>query len=717
MTARPTAALFRSSMAGHGSTEFFGGVPLHLRPFVRIGAVLLIALTATFCMAAPAHAQGGNAAHIRGALLVENGKVAPGGGDTLALSFEPDAGWHGYWSNPGDAGFGIDLKWTLPKGVTLDEAQFPVPQTLTIAGLMNHVYEGPHALLFDLNLDKSVAPGTRLPIALDAQWLACTDEICVPETGHFETTLVAGPGGQAATARFDRFRSALPTPLDRPATFEVANGLLRLAIPFPAAAAAPAPHFFASADGMVDYAAPQRFSRVGDRLVMETRAAGASPKDVSGLLALGDGTGLSISAARGAVPTGGVPLAGSADPADADAPTLLLSFGAALLGGLLLNILPCVFPILGLKAISLSRAAIGEAEARRDALAYGAGAILACLALGGLLLALRARGEAVGWAFQLQEPAVVVALFLLTVGIVANLLGMFTVPGLAVGDRFTRSGGASGSFWTGALAAFVATPCTGPFMAAALGAALLLPVPAALLLFAGLGIGLALPFLAIGFIPTLRRWLPKPGAWMETFRKWMALPMALTALALGWLLWRLGGPNLIIAGVVAAVAMLAILLLLGRGQRGGAGAVPLLAAGALAVLLLPPALVAAAPESSFAAHNGRSNSLPFDEARLAQLQAEGRPIFLYFTADWCVTCKANEAAAIEREGVARAFERGNVAVMSGDFTRRDPAIARFLAAHGRAGVPFYLFYPKDGGEPKELPQLLSQDMLIDLAAR
>ena len=148
------------------------------------------------------------------------------------------------------------------------------------------------------------------------------------------------------------------------------------------------------------------------------------------------------------------------------------------------------------------------------------------------------------------------------------------------------------------------------------------------------------------------------------------------------------------------------------GREGGFEA-----AGALAVLLLPPALVAAAPESSFAAHNGRSNSLPFDEARLAQLQAEGRPIFLYFTADWCVTCKANEAAAIEREGVARAFERGNVAVMSGDFTRRDPAIARFLAAHGRAGVPFYLFYPKDGGEPKELPQLLSQDMLIDLAAR
>ena len=675
----------------------------------------LLFLIALICSTAPALAQPMQPNSIHGELLAEHAATAPGGGNTLALSFKPDPGWHGYWSNPGDAGFGIDLKWTLPKGVTLGEAQFPVPQTLVIAGLMNHVYKGPHALLFDLKLAKSIAPGTRLPIALDAQWLACTDEICVPESGHFETVLTAGSGGKSDTARFDQFRSKLPTPLDRSGTFSAANGVLRLAIPFPSDAAIANPHFFASADGMVDYAARQRFSRAGNRLIIETLLPGDPPGAVSGLLALGDGGGLTVSANPGPVPAGGTPL-GQATEDSGDAPTLLLSFGAALLGGLLLNILPCVFPILGLKAISLSRAAIGKRAARRDALAYASGAVLACLALGGLLLGLRAQGEAVGWAFQLQEPWVVTALFLLTVAIVANLLGAFAVPGMAVGERLAGSGGIGGSFWTGALAAFVATPCTGPFMAAALGAALLLPAPAALLLFAGLGLGLALPFLAIGFIPALRRWLPKPGAWMETFRRWMALPMALTVLALGWLLWRLGGGALLTAGVVAALLLTAMLLLVGRAQRGGGKALMPIALAALALLLLPPALIAAAPGDRFvAADSGGGDALAFSEAKLAGIRDEGTPLFLYFTADWCVTCKANEAAAIDRAAVRNAFDKAGIVTMRGDFTRRDPAIARFLAAHGRAGIPFYLFYPAGSGPARELPQLLSQDRLIALA--
>ena len=717
MTHSPVLPFNRSSLNGNGRTEFPAPAMSPVSPYKverRYGMMHALLLLIALFLSAPAMAQM-QPNSIHGELLAEQGEVAPGGGDTLALAFRPDPGWHGYWSNPGDAGFGIDLKWALPPGVTLGEPQFPVPQTLVIAGLMNHVYEGPHALLFDLKLDRSIAAGTRLPIALDAQWLACTDEICVPESGHFEIDLVAGAAGRAATARFDRFRSKLPTPLDRTGTFNAANGLLRLAIPFPAAAALADPHFFAGADGMVDYAAPQKFMRSGDTLIMETRLAGDPPSDVSGLLALGDGGGLRIAAVPGSVPAGGTRLGEPVDAAG-DAPTLLVSFGAALLGGLLLNILPCVFPILGLKAVSLSRAAIGESAARRDALAYAAGAILACLALGGVLLLLRAQGEAVGWAFQLQEPAVVIALFLLTVAIVVNLLGLFDVPGLAAGDRLTRSGGMGGSFWTGALAAFVATPCTGPFMAAALGAALLLPVPAALLLFAGLGIGLALPFLAIGFVPALRHWLPRPGAWMESFRKWMALPMALTALALAWLLWRLGGPALLLAGGIAALAMAAPLLLLGRMQKRGGKMIMPVAFAALAMLLLPPAVIAAGPGDRFVpAVSDSSDAIAFSEPELAKLRADGKPVFLYFTADWCVTCKANEAAAIDRDAVRDAFGRAGIVTMRGDFTRRDPAIARFLAEHGRAGIPFYLYYPAGGEPPRELPQLLSQDRLIALA--
>ena len=669
-------------------------------------------LIALCCCAMPAMAQPDT--HIRGALLSETDMIAPGGADTLALAFKPDPGWHGYWSNPGDAGFGIDLQWTSPDGVTIGAAQFPVPQTLMVAGLMNHVYEGPHALLFPVSLDRSILPGTRLPITLKAQWLACTDKVCVPESGQFRTVLTAGQGARAGNPRFDRYRSQLPTPLDQPAAFEVRGGLLRLAIPFPADAAIADPHFFAASDGIVDYAAQQSFARKGDRLIMETRAADGSIGAFSGLLALGNGSGLNIMARPGAVPSGGEALSANAEQLDAGA--LLISFGAALLGGLLLNILPCVFPILGLKAISLSRAAIGEQAARRDALAYGAGAVLACLTLGGVLLLLRARGEAVGWAFQLQEPAVVMALFLLTAAITANLMGLFNLPGLAIGDRLTRSGGMGGSFWTGALAAFVATPCTGPFMAAALGAALLLPVPAAMLLFAGLGLGLALPFLAIGFVPALRRWLPKPGPWMERFRRWMALPMALTALALAWLLWRLGGGNLLAAAMLGGCAMIALVLLYGWLQRRGAPMQMAAGLGALALLLLVPTIIAAAPQGRFvAAAASGGDAVPFSMETLTALRAENRPVFLYFTADWCVTCKANEAAAIDRDAVHKAFDKANIAVMRGDFTRRDPIIARFLATRGRAGVPLYLFYPADGGRAVVLPQILSQDALLRLA--
>lgn len=672
---------------------------------------IFILLITLILSAAPVAAQPMQPNSIHGELLTERSQVAPGGDTTLALDFTTDPGWHGYWSNPGDAGFGIDLNWTLPDGVTLGDPQFPVPHTLVIAGLMNHVYEGPHALLFDFKLAKNIAPGTRLPIALEAQWLACTDEICVPESGSFSVDLVAGSGGSADTARFDSFRAKLPTPLDQQGTFAASNGLLRLSIPFPANAAITNPHFFAGSDGIVDYAARQSFTRDGDRLILETRLAGDPPDRVSGLLAIGGDSGLVIEAMPGSVPTGGTPLGDDASAQNGSL-ALFLSFGAALLGGLLLNILPCVFPILGLKAISLSRAAIGEGEARRDALAYAAGAILACLALGGLLLALRAQGQAVGWAFQLQEPAIVAALFLLTVAIVINLLGIFSVPGLSVGNRLAGAAGPGGSFWTGALAAFVATPCTGPFMAAALGAALLLPAAAAMLLFAGLGIGLALPFLAIGFIPALRQWLPKPGPWMDTFRKWMALPMALTTLALGWLLWRLGGPMLLLAGGVGAVILVLILFLLGRTQSHGGKRSVSLALAALLMIALPPALIAVGPGEQFTPASAMSDDIAFSEPGLARLRAEGSPVFLYFTADWCVTCKANESAVIDRDAVREAFDGADVVAMRGDFTRRDPVIARFLADHGRAGVPFYLFYPADGSAARELPQLLSQDRLI-----
>ena len=435
-----------------------------------------------------------------------------------------------------------------------------------------------------------------------------------------------------------------------------------------------------------------------------------APESIKAILRFNEvGDGVSFTAAPGTVPEGGTLLeSASKAPPLASLPVLLLG---ALLGGLLLNIMPCVFPILSLKALSLARAGESEAEARREGLAYTAGVVLACMALGALLLGLRAAGQQVGWAFQLQEPLVVAPLMLLATALTANFLGLFefAVPG------FASSGSAKGAFATGLLAAFVATPCTGPFMAAAMGAALFLPVVPALALFAALGLGIALPFLAIAYIPALRRRMPRPGAWMVTFRRWMALPMGLTALALLWLCWRLGGA--FFAGVWLAIgaAIAVLLVLIGTKQRRG------MAAGWLVfveIAGLVMAGIAATPHilaQPAAADKGVLNAKPFSEETLAKARASGKPVFLYFTADWCLTCKVNEAAAIERAATKRAFDKAGVQVLVGDWTRRDPAITRFLTAQGAAGVPLYLWYPEGGKDPIQLGQVLKPESLVEMA--
>jgi thiol:disulfide interchange protein len=383
----------------------------------------------------------------------------------------------------------------------------------------------------------------------------------------------------------------------------------------------------------------------------------------------------------------------------------------SVLGGLLLNLMPCVFPILGLKALSLAKMGGDEGEARRDAVAYTVGIIVSCLILGGIMLALRAAGEEVGWAFQLQDPAVVLILLLLMVAVTANLARLFEVGGIGAGEKLTRQGGLSGSFWTGVLAAVVATPCTGPFMAAAMGAALLLPTGLALLIFAGLGFGLALPFLAIAFIPALRKRMPRPGLWMVRFRQWMALPMALTSLALLWLTYQLAGVTGLMIGGAAALIILAGLFALGRKQKKGSPykwvVIALLGIAIGAALIIGKVTIEPAGTAS------KAGSITFNEARLNTLRAEGKPVFLYFTADWCVTCKVNEQAAIDRTETNDAFRKAGMTVMVGDYTRRDPDITRYLAKYGRSGVPLYLYFPPNG-DAQILPQILTVDDLTAL---
>jgi DsbC/DsbD-like thiol-disulfide interchange protein/cytochrome c biogenesis protein CcdA len=670
---------------------------------------LLALLALLFAMPAwaqlPVPAQGNHMA----AELVADGPARPGETLTLALRFTPQPGWHGYWANPGDAGYGMRLAWNLPEGWTAGEPLYPVPQRLLIAGLMNHVYEGDYAVLVPIEVPASAAVGNIAPIEVKGDWLVCTDEICVPEGATLTLRVLTGAEGPR-DPRFDTWRAALPPPLDSPARFELTQDRLRIAVPLPASLELADPHVFLRNEQLVDYAAVQTFTREGDLLIAEIPRKGLATgaENVSGILKLdAAGTGITFAAGPGPVPRGGAPLGNSA-PELAALPLLL---GAAFLGGLLLNLMPCVFPILSLKALTLARAGESEAGARREALAYTAGVLLACVALGALLLVLRSAGSEIGWAFQLQEPGVVVALLVLSVAITANLAGLYELPSLSI----TRSGGRMSAFATGLLAAFVATPCTGPFMAAALGAALLLPWAQALLLFAMLGLGLALPFLALGFVPALRRVLPKPGRWMETFRRVLAVPMGLTALALLWLAWRLGGPWFAALALSLAVMLVAVLFLLSsRSWNTRLPRLVYVGFGAVALVALVPALTRAYEPGSAGGEESILAVQPFSEAQLASARGTGKPVFLWFTADWCLTCKVNESVAIEREGTREAFEAAGVVAMRGDWTRRDPAITRFLTAHGAAGVPLYLWY-KPGGEAEVLPQVLTPDTLSELA--
>ena len=689
---------------------------IEARILERIAALVLLLAMA---LATPASAQGPGSDRMPVELVAE-GTPQPGETWMVALHFTPSSSeWHGYWSNPGDAGLGMELDWRLPDGWEAGAPLYPLPHRLVIGGLMNHVYEGNYAVLVPITVPRNAAVANPVPIEVTASYLACTDKICVPQ----QAQLTLDPSRAVSDPRFDAWRADIVPQLDSTAQFEFTPTRLRVGIPLPASTALGDLHFFLATPELGEgdrpvYTGVQTFIREGNLLVVEMPieqiaappgvelAVAPRPEAIEGILDLGDGRGVRLAATPGDVPLEGVkPFRGGGAE-----PVLWQLLIAALAGGLLLNIMPCVFPILSLKALALAKAGGDERTARADALAYTAGVVLACTALGGAILLLRSAGEQIGWAFQLQEPVVVVGLFLLALAITANFLGVFEIPSVAI------SGGApsrGGSFSTGLLAAFVATPCTGPFMAVALGAALVIQPIHGLLVFVALGVGLALPFLLVGFIPAIRRLLPRPGAWMETFRRWMALPMGLTALALAWLIWRIGGGEYLVLVLILGIAALVGLFVTGVFQRKARSGAMLVLAVLVLFLGLGTALLPQ-PEPQAASAESLLDPIEYSEAALAEARVSGRPVFVWFTADWCVTCKVNEGVAIEREATREAFEKAGVIAMRGDWTQRDEEISRMLTRQGAAGVPLYLWYAP-GGEAEQLPQVLTPDLLVEKA--
>jgi DsbC/DsbD-like thiol-disulfide interchange protein/cytochrome c biogenesis protein CcdA len=667
--------------------------------------------------------------HTRVELIAESLKPEAGKPLSIGIQLTPKDGWHTYWSNPGDAGAATRVAWTLPPG-TPEPAPlaYPVPETLIVSGLMNYVYAHPNTLLTTVTPPADLKKGMPFDVTVKVDWLVCSLDQCVPESATLTLPTVIGDGSPAPETAYliARAMADLPKPMSTRSAWAVADKRFVLSVPVADAKKVQKAHFFADADGVIDYAAPQLVTVAGDKLRIETAVAPGAPAPtgtLTGVVRLQyeneDGSprivGLAINALPGTVPAAGIAL--SSDRPIAPTPDLPLILLGAVLGGIILNIMPCVFPILSLKALSLARGHVEPHEARRDALAYAAGVILVCTALGALVLLLRAAGSQIGWAFQLQDPRVITGLLLLVTAIALNLAGVFEISANTgtLGEGTIRKGGALGSFATGALAAFVATPCTGPFMAGALGAALILPPAAALAVFAGLGLGLALPFLAVGFIPALRRKLPKPGHWMVTLRAILSVPMFLTALALAWVLGRQAGVEGMTAGLAGALLLGLFLWWLGSRQaQGNAGWLPMggaLAATVAAIVLLPIAEPAAAASTTSAP--AALAAQRFTPEKLATLRAAGTPVFLYMTADWCLTCKVNEKGAMASGDVAKSFQNKGIAVLEGDWTRGDPVISDWLAKQGRAGIPVYVFYAADGSE-QELPQILTVETLAGL---
>ena len=666
-----------------------------------IRLVLLLLLTAAPCLAresAPVVSPRATAT------LVTDTDAASGAPFHAGLRLRLAPGWHTYWQNPGDAGVAPDLTFTLPPGATAGPIAWPAPQRVAEGTVTTFAYSG--AVLLPAAI---TAPAGPLTLRAHASWLVC-ERLCVPEEGDFTIDLPAGTAIPSAEAPLFA-AAAARTPVASPYPAHIApDGVLSLAAPgLPVAKAV----FFPAASGVIDEDTAPRLTvtNAGIDLALKPGASFDPKADLAGLLVLTDAKG------------GETYLSVTALPGPATAAAAQRSLGWVLLlamaGGLILNLMPCVFPVLAMKAISLAQMS-GEQRStiRLHAGLYTAGVMLTFMGLGAALLAARSAGQAAGWGFQFQSPVFVAATTWLLFVVGLNLSGVFAVGGRMVGagQSLASRGGAAGSLFTGALAVLVATPCTAPFMGAAIAAALAAPPAATLLVFAAMGLGMALPHAILAAAPGLARRLPRPGAWMDVLKQGLAFPMYAAAAWLVWVISQEAGPDGVLATAAGLVAAGFAAWAFGRAQRATGGArwagLAAAAAGALAVAaILPGITLAAAPTPHEA-----EGSEPYSASRLAALRAEGRPVFVNMTAAWCVSCLVNERIALSPRVVREAFASHQVAYLKGDWTRQDPAISAFLRDQGRDGVPLYIYYAP-GRPPAVLPQILTTAEVLDQVDR
>ncbi len=739
-----------------------------LRGLRRVVLVFPFALS----VALPVHAAVVTTPHVEAELVAAKTGLVPGEALTVALRLKMKPGWHTYWRNPGDSGLPTSLAWALPAGVTAGPIEWPTPKALPAGPLMNYGYEGEVLLLTELHVAAGTA-ATPAPLKAHADWLVCQD-VCIPESADLTLPLrvdaQAGADPQWAQ-RLAAARAALPQPLrDWTATAKAEGQSVELKlspVATTSGAAAPADlsglQFFPYTEAQIEPSAPQTLRHDGKDYVLKLEVANdlsAPFTRLVGLLSAPAGLGGTAQAATfdiplsGAVTTGqksalgadsapanstaansgphleALPVAGLNAAAATGGLTLAAAIGFAFMGGMILNLMPCVFPILSIKLLGLAKQGLSARTLRREAVAFAGGVLLTFVALGLALLLLRAAGEELGWGFQLQSPAVVTALAILFFVLALNLSGVFEfgqlVPaGLANWSAKNRIVDAFGS---GVLAVIVASPCTAPFMGAALGYALGATAGITVLVFVALGLGMALPYVLLTWFPSWRKRLPRSGPWLQRFKELLAFPLYATVI---WLAWVLGLQR----DNDAVLRLLAVLLGVGfalwawRALRGGGArwwAMVSAAALVATVVAVWPLLAtdadatqagSAANATNAASPHGAAESGwgSFEPTTVAELTSSGRSVFVDFTAAWCVTCQVNKRLVLNTGDVRAAFAAKNVALLRADWTRRDPAITEALARLGRNGVPVYVLY-RPGKTPLLLPEVLQKQNVLDALA-
>ena len=730
-------------------------------------AITLLWLCALWAL--PAAAQVVRTDHVSAELVAARSAVRPGDNVQIGLFLQHAPKWHTYWRNPGDSGLPTRIEWQLPSGVEVGDIEWPAPKRLPIGPLLNYGYEGELLLPMLLTVPADARPGTELKLRATAHWLVCLD-VCIPESAALELRLPVVsadtvPGSTAWSADFERATALRALPLQGWTTAVQRAGrdlLLTLEADTPRAsgAAPPAIELFPFTEQLIETAVHEVHATPrGYAVKLRLMADAAAPAALSGIVVAQTNGTADSQGGSGAVWGGTNPINPMVEfnaplrevaqitlPEGArrlDAPAasgalrvgtagvsgiglwlaLLMAFG----GGMVLNLMPCVFPVLSIKLLGLAQHPPGPAVLRAHALAYGAGVLSSFLALALVLIGLQAAGSAIGWGFQLQEPGLVFALALLFFVIGLNLMGAFEFanllpPGAAAWRAKSPVGDA---FASGVLAVVIASPCTAPFMGAALGFALTQPAATSLAVFAALALGMALPYMALCVAPGWRRWLPRPGVWMQRLKQALAFPMFATAV---WLLWVLGQQAGIDAMARVLLALVALALLLWLMHIGAARSLlgKGVAALALAALLVwgwpsvsaPAADNAANPaatQPAQTAHTADGVWLPYDEAQLARFAAEGRPVFVDFTAAWCVSCQVNKRLVLSTAATLADFERANVVLMRADWTRRDATITQALARLGRNGVPVYLLL-RPGMTPLLLPEILTGGVVREALA-